>query len=143
VICAILTVSSGQAEVFRMKQAGERGMTGSTEGGTPEVSDSIDESAVVPSSKAHTPPLQPDCMRVQVNVPGVRVKGEVNVGRGLHGPTNYLAVCLSALATAVVVVILCRLCSASGLTTFLVSAGSAVLVLGLGLAYIVIGSKRD
>jgi hypothetical protein len=118
-------------------------MTGSTEGGTPEVCDSIDESAVVPSSKAHTPPLQPDCVRVQVNVPGVRVKGEVNVSRGLHGLANFLAVCLSVLVTAVVGVALCRLCSASGRITFLITAGSVVLALALGWAYIVTGSKRD
>ncbi len=118
-------------------------MAGSTEGGAPEVSDSIDESAVVPSSKAHTPPLQPDRMRVQVNVRGVRVKGEVNVNRGLHGPANYLAVCLSVLATVVVVVVLCRLCSASGRTTFLIAAGSTVPVVLLGFAYIVTSGKRD
>jgi hypothetical protein len=113
-------------------------MTGSTEGGAPEIR-RVDESATVPSEKAHKPPLQPapaaDKVRVHVgiNSDGVSVDGKAEVGRGIHDAVNYAVVCGAALATATVAVGLCLMAGANGWGTFLVAAAASAVVLALGL----------
>jgi hypothetical protein len=119
-------------------------MAGSTERAAPEEGDSIDESAVVPLAKSYQPPLQ-ECMKVAIDVSAERltVKGEVNVNRSLREVTSYTLICATALATAIIAAVLCHAWRADGRVALAVSAGSAVSVLILGLAYTLLKLGRD
>src|SRR5262245_9181177 len=72
------------------------------ESGQPEVGDHLDESAVVPSSKAHTPPLQDaDEVRFGLTVgqDGLSLHGKAKVRGWLEVPVTFA--CLAAIGLGV------------------------------------------